>query len=250
MSDSTTQPAAHHIREHRSVLAAAEKRTLIWIAARLPMRINSDHLSVLGLLSMLVAGASFALFRLNPWAAAVGVIACLAANWFGDSLDGTVARLRGHQRPRYGFYVDHVIDLGGSTVLLAGLACGGLMHPLLAAAVLTAYLLVSAESYLATHAAGVFRMSFLGFGPTELRIILAIGAVKAAASPIVSFGAYGPYRLFDVGGLVAVAGLAIAFVAAAIRNTHALYLAEPLPRATTPVAEQYSPRAAAVARAS
>ncbi len=105
------------------------------------------------------------------------------ANWFGDSLDGTLARVRDQQRPRYGFYVDHVIDVAGSALLLAGMAVSGLMSPLVALTVLSIYLLVSAESYLATHTAGVFRMSFLGFGPTELRMLLIVGAVKAAVSP-------------------------------------------------------------------
>lgn len=221
-----------HIREHKSVLAAAEKRVLVYIARRLPRFINSDHLSALGLVSMGAAGGSFAAFRWTPWAAAA-VVACLAANWFGDSLDGTVARVRQQQRPRYGFYVDHVIDLAGSAALLAGLACSGLMSPLMAAALLCAYLLVSAETYLATHAAGIFRMSFLGLGPTELRILLAVGALKAATTPLVDVGALGSIRLFDIGGLAAIAGLMVAFVASAVRNTRALYLAEPLPKQLT-----------------
>src|ERR1700694_746681 len=107
-----------HIREHKSVLAAAEKRALVYVAGRLPRLINSDHLSALGLASMVGAGASFAAFQWTPWAAGA-VVVCLAANWFGDSLDGTVARVRQQQRPRYGFYVDHVIDLAGSACLLA-----------------------------------------------------------------------------------------------------------------------------------
>jgi archaetidylinositol phosphate synthase len=218
----------HHIREHTSLLATAETRALARIARRLPARINSDHLSTLGLVSMFTAGLSFAAFRLTPWAA-FGVILSLAANWFGDSLDGTVARIRGHERPRYGFYVDHVIDLGGATFLLAGLACSDLTSPLLAVALLAAYLLVSAEAYLATHAAGVFRMSFLGFGPTELRIVLAIGALKVAITPRVSIGGLDSVRLFDLGGVVALGSLAIVFVASAVRNTRALYAAEPLP---------------------
>ena len=231
MAPGSAHTGAQHVREHKSVLAAAEKRALVWIASRLPRRINSDHLSALGLLSMLGAGLAFAAFRLSsPWAAAA-LVGCLAANWFGDSLDGTVARVRGHQRPRYGFYVDHVIDLAGSTAHLAGLAWSGLMSPLLAAALLCAYLLVSAESYLATHAAGVFRMSFLGFGPTELRIVLAAGAIKAAETPLVDIAGLSSVRLFDLGGGVAIAGLVIAFLAAAVHNTRALYLAEPLPRA-------------------
>ncbi len=220
-----------HRREHRSVLAAAERRLLVWIAHRLPDAVTSDHLSLLGLASMGVAGLAFGLTALTPWAN-LAVVAALAANWFGDSLDGTVARVRDQQRPRYGFYVDHVIDLLGTTCLLAGLTVSGLMAPVLGLAVLVAYLLVSAESYLATHAAGVFRMSFAGWGPTELRIVLAIGAVAAVWRPIVGLGPLGAHRLFDVGGAVAVAGLAVAFVSAAARQTKALYIAEPVPART------------------
>jgi phosphatidylglycerophosphate synthase len=218
-----------HVRVHKSVLAAAEKRTLIFIAERLPRAVNSDHLSAIGLAAMLGAGVSFAAFRVSPAWAALGVVAFLVANWFGDSLDGTVARVRQQQRPRYGFYVDHVIDLAGSTFLLSGLACSGLMSPLIAASLLCAYLLVSAETYLATHASGVFRLSFMGFGPTELRILIAIGAIKAAIAPQVDVPALGMMRLFDIGGLIGAAGLIVACVAAAVRNTRALYLAEPLP---------------------
>jgi phosphatidylglycerophosphate synthase len=219
---------ADHIREHLSLLAEAERRALIWIARRLPARIHSDHLSTLALLSMLAAGVSFASFRVTPWAA-LGVLVSLLANWFGDSLDGTVARERGQQRPRYGFYVDHVIDLAGTALLMAGLACSGLMSPLLAATVLAAYLLVASESYLTTHAAGIFRMSFLGFGPTELRIVLALGALKVISSPWITVGGLPEVRLFDLGGIVAIAGLTLAFVVSAVRNTVALSAAEPRP---------------------
>lgn len=221
-------PAAHS-RENLGLVASFEKRTLLWLAARLPYSINSDHLSALGLASMAAAGLSFALFPVSPGIAATGVVLSLAANWFGDSLDGTVARVRLQQRPRYGFYVDHVIDLAGTAMLMAGLGFSGLMHPLLAAALLGAYLLVSAESYLATHAVGLFRMSFLGFGPTELRIVLAAGAVKAAESPWGTLGGGSHVLLFDIGGAVAIAGLVAAFIASALRNTRALYIAEPMP---------------------
>lgn len=224
----TARIAGVHVRDHRSVLADAEKRALVWMARRLPARINSDHLSVLGLAAMLAAGLSFAAFRVTPWAA-LALVASLVANWFGDSLDGTLARVRGHERPRYGFYVDHVIDLAGTSFLIGGLACSGLMTPVVAAALLAAYLLVSAESYLATHTAGVFRMSFMGVGPTELRIVLAIGAVKVAQTPWVSMGEIGSFLLFDVGAIVAATGMAAAFVVAAVKNTSALYTAEPCP---------------------
>ncbi|MEQ1726940.1 MAG: CDP-alcohol phosphatidyltransferase family protein [Vicinamibacterales bacterium] len=219
---------AAHTRDNSSVSAHLEKQLLIWIAHRLPRAINSDHLSTLGLTSMALAGLSFAAFRVTPWAAA-GVVAALVLNWFGDSLDGTVARVREQQRPRYGFYVDHVIDLAGTTMLLSGLGCSGLMHPLLAAAVLAAYLLVSSESYLATHAVGVFRMSFVGVGPTELRLLLIAGALRATQSAWVEPFGLAPLRLFDVGGAAGVAGLLLAFIVSSVRNTRALYVAEPVP---------------------
>jgi archaetidylinositol phosphate synthase len=223
-----TPANAAHTRENLSLLAATEKRVLLWLAERLPGAVNSDHLSAVGLAAMAGAGVSFAVIPYSPWAA-TGVCLSLAANWFGDSLDGTIARVRHQQRPRYGFYVDHIIDVAGSSMLFAGLACSGVMSPLVALAVLAAYLLVSAESYLATHAVGVFRMSFFGFGPTELRILLAVGAIKASISPWASLGGLGTFRLFDIGGVIAATGMVVAFLASASRNTRALYAAEPMP---------------------
>jgi len=221
-------PIIHmHRREQRSLLAEPERRALTWIAVRLPPWVSSDQLTLLGLLSMIAAGAAFAAMRVTPWAAA-GIIIALAANWFGDSLDGTVARVRDQQRPRYGFYVDHVIDLAGTAALMGGLAASGRMSPLIALLLLAGYLIVSAESYLATHAAGVFRISFAGIGPTELRIVLAVGAVAMTTHPVVTIGPLPPMWLFDVGGIVATAGLVFVFVASALRNTWSLYHAEPL----------------------
>jgi archaetidylinositol phosphate synthase len=217
-----------HVRDQRSVLAAAEKRALIWIAGRLPGWVTSDQLTCLGLASMAAAGAAFAATRIAP-VAALGVVAALAANWVGDSLDGTLARVRDQQRPRYGFYVDHVIDVAGTAFLLGGMACSGHMTPTVALAVLAAYLMVSAESYLATHALGVFRMSFFGFGPTELRILLAIGALAVMHNPLIGSGPFAGMQLFDVGGVAAIAGLLGVFAFNAIRHTRLLSRVEPLP---------------------
>src|SRR3954454_14964552 len=161
-----------HTREHRSLLASVEKRLLIAIAGRLPRWLSSDHLTILGLTSMPAAAFAFACLGSARWAPAAATVA-LAVNWFGDSLDGTLARVRQRQRPRYGYYVDHVIDLAGTAALLAGMGASGVMEPAIAVAVLAAYLLVSAEIYLATHTIGIFRLSFGGVGPTELRIVVA-----------------------------------------------------------------------------
>jgi len=216
-----------HTREHRSLLASAEKRLLVAIAQRLPRWLSSDHLTMLGLLSMPLAGLAFSQIGTARWGA-TGLALALAANWFGDSLDGTVARVRDQQRPRYGYYVDHVIDLAGAVAVLIGMGASGLMEPAIALALLASFLLVSAEAYLATHTVGVFRLSFGGVGPTELRLLLAAGGFYVAAHPWVDVAGW-TVRLLDVGGLVAIAGLIVAFVASAIRNTRALYLAEPLP---------------------
>jgi phosphatidylglycerophosphate synthase len=215
-----------HIREHRSVLAGAERRLLIAIAQRLPSWVTSDQLTALALVSMLGAGAAAGAIGRLDWSAWPFALA-LGANWFGDSLDGTLARVRRHERPRYGYYVDHVIDIAGTAALLIGLGASGLMSPLAALPVLVAYLMVAAEAYLATVSVGTFRVSFAGMGPTELRIALAIGVAFAAARPSVEF--FGrPVLMLDVGGVAAAAGLCLVFVASAVRNSIALYKAEPL----------------------
>jgi phosphatidylglycerophosphate synthase len=231
-----------HRREHGSLLAAPEKRLLVWMAERLPRWVNSDHLSALGLSAMLVAGLAF-------WAASwntlflLVVVAALAVNWFGDSLDGTVARVRNQQRPRYGFYVDHVIDILGTFFLFAGAALSDFMSASVALAFMVAYMMVSAESYLATHSRGVFKMSFMRIGPTELRIILAIGVLYLFQKPLVGLGGDARYLLFDVGGVVATAGLAVTFIISAARNTVALYRAEPTPprQEASPSGQQANP---------
>jgi phosphatidylglycerophosphate synthase len=223
-------PAAYRdvVRLQTSVLAAAEKRLLVYIAHRLPGWINSDHLTVLGGLGMLGAGASYWLSVRYP-AALLLVVVFLGINWFGDSLDGTVARVRNCQRPRYGFYVDHVLDTLGVLFILAGLGLSGHITPLVAAAVLAAYYMLSIEIYLAASVLRTFRMGFFGFGPTELRILLAIGTVALFDHAKVTIAGRS-FLLFDVGGVVAAAGMTLFFLVSAIENTRALYKEEPLIR--------------------
>jgi phosphatidylglycerophosphate synthase len=211
------------------MLAASEKRVLIWIASRLPRWINSDHLSALGVAAMAGAGVSFYVAHVDPVAGALLVVLCLLLNWFGDSLDGTLARVRNQQRPRYGYYLDHVLDLAGTALLFAGLAASGFMSPLIATLVVAAFFLVSAETYLATHARGVFKMAFLGVGPTELRILMAAGAIALITSPTVSVMGLGPVRLWDLGGVIGAAGMTGTFLISSMRNIKALYVEETRP---------------------
>ena len=215
-------------RQSTGLLTAIERRILLWLARRLPASVNSDHLTALGVVSMFFVGACFAASGTMP-AALWGVLLFLVLNWFGDSLDGTLARVRGHQRPRYGFYVDHILDTFGMLFVLGGLAISGYMTPIVAAAFLIAYYVLSIEIYLATYCVGRFRMSFWGWGPTELRILLAIGALTLFVKPVVTiFGV--PMPLFDVGGIVGAAGLIVTAIISAAGNTRRLYAAEPLPQ--------------------
>jgi phosphatidylglycerophosphate synthase len=202
------------------------------MATRLPAAINSDHLTAFGAAAMLGAGLCYWVAPSAP-VALWGVVLMLAVNWFGDSLDGTLARVRHHERPRYGFYVDHVLDAVGILFLIAGLMLGGFMSLLVGAAFLVAYYLLTNEIALATHTVGTFRISYWKFGPTELRILLAAGTIQLLRSPEVSlFGMR--VLLFDVGGAVAAAGLLATFIVSAIRNTRTLYRAEPLPERRKP----------------
>jgi phosphatidylglycerophosphate synthase len=220
----TTTNYQEAVRVHTSLLAAVEKRCLVWMAGRMPLRVNSDHLTALAAASMLAAGLCYWHGSAAALAAAVGL---LAVNWFGDSLDGTLARVRHHERPRYGFYVDHVLDVLCILFVFAGLVLGGHMSPFMGAGFLLAYYLLMIEIALATHAVGTFRISFWKFGPTELRILLAIGTLRLMASGTVTI-AGSTHLLFDIGGAVAIAGLLVTFVASAVSNTRALYRAEPL----------------------
>ena len=148
-----------------------------------------------------------------------------AVNWLGDSLDGTLARVRQKQRPRYGFYLDHMLDSIGSVALMGGLAFSGYMSPLIAMGLLVSFLLLSVQSYLATYTVGEFRMSFWSFGPTELRILLAAGNLALFRWPRV-LPAH--YRLFDVGGAIGIAGMMAMLLYFAGRNTVRLYKEERL----------------------
>src|SRR6185437_16240658 len=164
-------------------------------------------------------GACYAMSRFNRlWL--VAAIACLALNWFGDSLDGTLARVRQKQRPRYGFYVDHILDSIGSVALMGGIALSGYMSPVIAIALLVLFLLMSIQSYLATYTLGEFRMSFWSFGPTELRLLLVTGNLALFRWPYVF---HGQFRLFDVGGLLGMIGMTVMLVVFTARNIRRLY---------------------------
>ena len=216
-------PAA---RIQESLIAPAEKRTLIWLAQHTPACINSDHLTLLGFISQCLAGVCYALSRFNPDALLVGIL-FLALNWLGDSLDGTLARVRNRQRPRYGFYVDHITDTVSAFFLMGGLALSGYIHPAIAMGMLVAFLMLSIESYLAAYTLGKFRLSYGIFGPTEIRILLACGNLALFHHSSIKFPGK-PVRLFDLGGVIAIVGMAVMLMISAISHTAQLYKEEKL----------------------
>ncbi len=227
VTHSAARAFTHATRINRSLTASAEQRLLRWMAERAPRWVTSDQLTALGLLSQVGAGLCYALARYDRRALLL-VIVCLALNWVGDSMDGTLARVRQQQRPRYGFYVDHVIDIFGAAALMLGLGFSGLLHWPVAVAMLITFLLLSAESYLATYTLSRFHLSQGLFGPTELRILLSVGNVALMRSPWATVFGH-RWLLFDVGGAIgAAAMLALAIITAA-RHTAELYREEPLP---------------------
>jgi phosphatidylglycerophosphate synthase len=214
-------------RVNQSLTASAEKRVLVWLAERAPAWLSSDQLTLLGFAAQVGAGCCYALARYHR-SALLLVILCLLLNWLGDSLDGTLARTRRQQRPRYGFYVDHMVDVFGAAALMCGLALSGFLHWQTAAAMLTAFLVLSSESYLAAYILSCFELSQSIFGPTEIRILLIAGNLALLRSPYATVFGH-RLLLFDIGGAIAAASMSVMAIAVTLRHTAELYRQEPLP---------------------
>ncbi len=213
-------------RVNQALTARLEKRALTWMAERAPRWVSSDQLTLLGLGAQVGAGICYALVRWDRRALLL-VIVCLALNWLGDSLDGTLARVRRQERPRYGFYVDHVVDIVGAVALMCGLGASGLLHWATAMAMLIAFLVLSSESYLATYTLSCFQLSQGIFGPTEIRILLAFGNLVALRNPYSTVFGH-RLLLFDLGGAIAAVVMAAMAIGVAVRHTAQLYRQEPL----------------------
>jgi archaetidylinositol phosphate synthase len=214
-------------RVHGSLTASIERRVLMWMAERMPRWVTSDGLTIFGFAAQIAAGISYVLARYNRYALLL-VIVCMALNWFGDSMDGTLARVRNQPRPRFGFYVDHMIDVLGSVALMGGLALSGFVHWQVAIAMLIAFLLLSCESFLATYTLSRFELSQGLFGPTEIRILLIVGnlaLLHSAYSTVLGR----TVLLFDLGGTIATVCIFAMVMVLAVRHTAELYQAEPLP---------------------
>jgi archaetidylinositol phosphate synthase len=213
-------------RVQEAITAPVERKMLQWLAANTPESISVDHLTSLGFGAQILAGVCYALSRGNKYYLLLATF-FIALNWLGDSLDGTLARYRKRLRPRYGFYVDHMADTFGGVFLMSGLALSGFLHWQVAVGMLVAFLVLSIESYLTTYTLGKFRMSYALFGPTEIRILLMIGNIALIFHPQAHLLGR-EFLLFDVGGVIAIAGMTGMAVVATTSHTARLYREERL----------------------
>ena len=212
------------MREKKFLLAEPEARVLEGIAKRLPAWIKPDHLTALGVLAALGIAAAYVLSNENEawlWAAS----ALLVVHWLGDSLDGTLARVRRSERPRYGYYLDHLVDAFATAAI--GIGLGLSPHMLLAVGlvIVVAYLILSINTYLETHAFGVFTLGYGRLGPTEARLLL-IGVNTLLALGVAQFKLL-ELGLLDVVGIGLAAAMIAALIARAGRNLKRLAELEP-----------------------
>jgi archaetidylinositol phosphate synthase len=204
-----------HQRVNDILLGPLERPALLWLAARQPAWINPDILTGIGILGAAIIFTGFVLSSYNKnflWLASLGFI----INWYGDSLDGTLARFRDIQRPRYGFFVDHTVDSFNEVLVFLGLGLSPYMRFDLACLLLISYLLMSILVYVGTAVTGVFRISYIRLGPTELRLI-AISAntwVFFFGNPLIRL----PFGLLSIYDIVA-AALAILLLGVFITST-------------------------------
>jgi len=206
-------------RSKTFLLAVPEGRVLDWIARRLPRAIKPDHLTALGVLAAIGIAAAYVLSNGDQawlWAAS----ALLVVHWLGDSLDGTLARVRETERPRYGYYLDHLVDAFATAAI--GIGLGLSPHMLLAVglAIVIVYLILSINTYLETQAFGTFTLGYGRLGPTEARLLL-VGVNTVLALGLIGDG------VLDVLGIALAAAMIIALLARAARNLKRLAELEP-----------------------
>lgn len=218
-----------HDRTSEFLLRRLESRILPWLAARLPRRVVPDHLTLLGIVASAGVAASYMLTNQDPawlWAAS----ALLVVQWFGDSLDGTLARFRRIQRPRYGFYLDHVVDAFSTVAIGLGLGLSPYMLLSVALAIVIGYLVLSVNVYLETYVYDEFSFGYGWLGPTEARLaLIGLNTVAATVGPL-EFGVLGVgATVFDVVGVGAALGMAALLLVRIARNLGRLARLEPPP---------------------
>ena len=219
--------SAHAPREKTFLLARPEARVLDWLAHRVPARVTPDHMTALGVAAAFGIAAAYVLSGGDDtwlWAAS----GLLVVHWLGDSLDGTLARVRKIERPTYGYYLDHLVDAVATAIIGIGLGLSPYMLLAVGFAIVVVYLVLSINTYLETQALGVFSLGYGRLGPTEARLgLIALNTALALGAGLeATVGGLG-VSVLDVIGLVAVAGMLGGLGVRAARNLRTLALREP-----------------------
>jgi archaetidylinositol phosphate synthase len=180
-----------HKRVHNMLLGPLERPALQWLAARQPAWMTPDKLLIIGVFGSILTLISYVLTNTHPaflWLASLGFV----INWYGDSLDGTLARFRKIERPKYGFFVDHIVDSGSQVMIFLGLGLSPFVGFGIAAVACIGYLLVSILTYVNAFISGEFRISYARIGPTEMRLIAVIAnsLVFFFGNPQIAVGAF------------------------------------------------------------
>ena len=178
---------ADAVRIQTSVLNALEKKVLVWLAKRQPRWMTSDILTYIGTFGAVLIMVGYVLTGRNAnflWLSSLGFV----INWYGDSLDGTLARVRNHQRPVYGYYLDHTVDAVNELMIFLGLGLSGLMHLSLALMVLVLYFMLTINVSINAHLKKEFRLTYLKLGPTEFRILaILVNTLMVTIRPLYEF---------------------------------------------------------------
>lgn len=222
------------VRIQTSFLNAAEKKALIWLAERQPKWMTSDILTFIGFLGAVIIAVGYALSA-NPvflWLASFGWI----INWYGDSLDGTLARVRKQQRPVYGFFIDHTVDCINESIMIIGIGMSPFMQFDVAIMCLVAYLLISVYVYISAHLKGEFKLTYGKMGPTELRVIMIIVNtlwffipwLREYSLDIKMFGNIYSFSVLDFVGIFLFVGILIAYFGSLIKDGREYAKADPL----------------------
>jgi archaetidylinositol phosphate synthase len=227
MGDGSLQKSVEATREPSFLLAVPEKRLLRWIAARLPRWILPDDLTALGVLAAIGVAVAYQLSNDSLdwlWVAS----GLLVLQWFGDSLDGTLARVRGIERPTYGYYVDHLVDAIATAAIGIGLGLSPLMLLSIGTLIVIAYLILSINVYLESYAFGRFKIGYGLIGPTEVRLILiALNTAVALGAGLDFVVVDLRLTLFDVIGLGIASVMIVLLCGRAFKNLRELSKKEP-----------------------
>ncbi len=216
-------------RIQTSILNRAEKRALTWLAERLPAWVTSDMLTYLGVAAAVLYAAFCWLARINVnffWASSF----CLVLNWYGDSLDGTLARVRQTQRPKYGFFIDHSLDALTTCLFCLGLGLSPLMQLSISLFIMGGYLCMSIYTYLTTIVMGRFRLTYASLGPTEMRLIIIAVCILYIYLPLdnLTFDLWGtPWTVYDAIGAIVAAALFLIYIVSLSKDLRQLAKIDP-----------------------